>query len=196
MIIELLKKIKTSCPGIWSFIEGFNGFLVSFLYGGAIQKQVERNFDSVNEIAYRVLQREDAESLVELIASQPKGFDEYFKPHAFDLSTFRKVLQNRTYLLIGAFDGNKLIGYCFLRFAVNKAAYRGKMVDKTYQGRGIAKQMGIFMTRIAIGAGFRLFATISKHNLASMHSSKAVNEIKVIKELPDDYVYIEYIGLK
>ena len=131
-----------------------------------------------------------------MIDRQPEGFDKYFKPHAFDLNTYRKVLKNKTYLLIGAFDEEILIGYCFIRFVANKSAYRGKIVDRAYQGRGIAKQMGVIMTEIALGAGFRLFATISKKNVASMKSSNAVNEIRIIKELPDDYVYIEYLGLR
>jgi len=38
-------------------------------------------------------------------------------------------------------------------------------------------------------AGFRLFATISKANLSSIASSKAVNSIQIIEELPGDYIY-------
>lgn len=197
MIIVLLKKIKTSCPWIWDLIEGCNGVVVGFLYGDKINKSTAVALqNSNNSYVYRRLTIYDAEMLVSFIERQPEGFDRFFKPHAFDLRTFRKVLENHTYTLIGCFDGNKLIGYCFIRFVANKSAYRGKIVDKAYQGKGIAKQMGIVMTKIALGAGFRLFATISKANVASMQSSKAVNEIRIIKELPNDYVYIEYLGLR
>lgn len=196
MLIEILKKIKTTCPFIWTMIEQVNGCAVSMLYGASIKKGILEMSTAHAGFLYRVLQVEDAESLVELISRQPEGFDKYFKPHAFDLKTFRNVLRNHTYLLVGTFDKEKLVGYCFIRFTANKKAYRGKMVDKVYQGRGIAKQMGVVMTQIASAAGFRMFATISKKNLASLNSSKAVNEIRIIKELPDDYLYIEYVGLK
>lgn len=197
MIIELLKKIKTSCPWIWQFVEGCNGISIGILYDDKIKKATANTLNNVESaFTYRVLKGDDAEMLVEFIKRQPEGFDQFFKPHAFDLKTFRRVLKNKTYSLIGTFDGDKLIGYCFIRFVVDKSAYRGKIVDKAYQGRGIAKQMGVIMTEIALNAGFRLYATISKKNVASMKSSNAVNEIRIIKELPDDYVYIEYVGLK
>lgn len=196
MFIVVLKKIKIACPWVWNMIECLNGKLVSLLYGKRILTASQILGNDYGTFNFRVLTVEDAQSLVDLIARQPKGFDVFFKPHSFDLRTFKKVLSNKTYLLIGAYNSSSLVGYCFIRFTVNKAAYRGKMVDKAYQGKGIAKTMGILMTKIAVGAGFRLYATISKHNLASLKSSKAVNDIRIIKELPDDYVYIEYVGLK
>ena len=197
MFIELLKKIKNSCPWIWNVIENCNGFVVGLLYGEKIKKAANVALQDIEGFyKYRTLNVEDTTCIMELIERQPEGFDRFFKPHAFDLKTFRKVLKNHTYSLIGCFDEKKLIGYCFIRFVANKSAYRGKIVDSAYQGRGIAKQMGIIMTKIALDAGFRLFATISKNNVASMKSSNAVNDIRIIKELPDDYVYIEYLGLK
>mgnify|MGYP003310122073 FL=1 len=53
--------------------------------------------------------------------------------------------------------------------------------------------MGQIMTNIASEAGFRVYATISKSNVASLQSAKAGSKIKVIKELPDDYLYIEIL---
>ena len=197
MILVILKKIKTSCPWIWEMIEGCNGIVVGFLYGNRIREATADALKNVESpYPFRKLIPSDAEMLVDFINRQPEGFDKFFKPHAFDLKTFRKVLKNHTYTLIGCFDEEKLIGYCFIRFVANKSAYRGKIVDRAYQGRGIAKQMGIVMTNVALNSGFRLFATISKKNVASMKSSNAVNDIRIIKELHDDYVYIEYIGLK
>lgn len=197
MILEIFKKIKTSCPWIWEMIEGCNGIVVGFLYGNKIREATAAALKNVESLyRFRQLMDGDAEMLVDFINRQPEGFDKFFKPHAFDLKTFRKVLKNHTYSLIGCFDEEKLIGYCFIRFVANKSAYRGKIVDRAYQGKGIAKQMGIIMTKVALDAGFRLFATISKKNVASMESSNAVNDVRIIKELHNDYVYIEYLGLK
>lgn len=95
--------------------------------------------------------------------------------------------------MFGTFDGDQIIGYFFIRFFINRKAFRGKMVDAKYQGKGIAKKMGILMTEIALGSGFRLFATISRENMSSLASSKAVNQIKVVEELKDNYLYVEYL---
>lgn len=95
--------------------------------------------------------------------------------------------------MIGVFDDQQLIGYCFLRCFFNKRAFRGKIVDVKYQGRGIAKQMGNLTTEICQLLKFRLFATISKDNVRSMASSRAVNRVKIVKELPNDYLYVEYL---
>lgn len=195
-LFEILKGIKKSCPWIWTVIEYCNGIAVSLLYRKTIIKKVKEALEVDDEYSYRKLKTKDAKLLVDFINRQPEGFDKYFKPHDFDLKTFKRLLRNGTYLFIGGFDKGQLVGYCFLRFVVTKSAYRGKIVDAEYQGKGIAKQMSIILTKIALNAGFRLFATISKDNVASMKSSLAVNDIRIIKELPDNYVYIEYLGLK
>lgn len=191
-ILEKLKKLKYSYPWLWNIIESINGLLIKALYGQQLKRSITQSLKQVSgQYVYRCMYLADADKLLQFINAQPDGFDTYFKPHAFDLKTFRRVLSNGTYILIGSFDDDKLIGYCFIRFFVNKSAFRGKIVDKKYQGIGIAKQMGQIMTNIAADAGFRVYATISKYNVASMQSAKSGAQIRVIKELPDDYLYIE-----
>ena len=91
-------------------------------------------------------------------------------------------------------DNGQIIGYFFLRFFATGKAFRGKIVDMNYRGRGIAKMMGACATEIAFLSGFRLMGTISKKNIASINSSKAVNNINIIKELDDGYIYVEYLS--
>ena len=74
---------------------------------------------------------------------------------------------------------------------MNKSAFRGKIVDREFQGRGIAKEMGVMMSRIASNAGFRVYATISKDNVASLRSAQHGSSVEVIRELPDNYLYVE-----
>ena len=118
-------------------------------------------------------------------------FDKFFKPHSFDERTFRRLMGNGSYLFVGAYDGDSLVAYSFVRLFVNKLAFRGYIVDSNYQGKGISKQMGKIMTDIADEIGFRSFATISKENVASLQSQKAGAEVRVVRELSDDYLYVE-----
>ena len=69
-------------------------------------------------------------------------------------------------------------------------------MDSLHQGKGIGGTMVRQMTEIGLAAGFRVFATVLKRNLSSMASTKAYNEIKIIKELPDDDVLIEHLSIK
>lgn len=38
----------------------------------------------------------------------------------------------------------------------------------------------------------RMFETISKDNLSSLYSTQKVLDVKIIRELPDNYLYIEF----
>ncbi|CDN30865.1 hypothetical protein BN938_0761 [Mucinivorans hirudinis] len=192
MIVRLLKFLKNKSPFVWQAIEYCNGLAVSLFYGNKIRKATMPVFTNDKLFAYRELSVCDLTALETMLSCQPYGFDEFFKPHNFDIKTLKRLFRNPAFLMLGAFDGEKIAGYFFIRFFTNRTAFRGKMVDAKYQGKGIAKEMGRIMTEIALGAGFRLFATISKSNYGSMASSVAVNEIKIIKELPNNYLYIEY----
>lgn len=37
----------------------------------------------------------------------------------------------------------------------------------------------------------RMYETISKDNLSSLYSTQKVLDVKIIRELPDNYLYIE-----
>ena len=192
-MIQILKYIKQSCPSIWYLLEYINGLLIKAFFGKRIEDAINYSLSTNNGLLYqfRQLQLNDARILSEFISNQPIGFDKYFKPHPFDVENFQRVLSNGTFVLIGVFDHESLIAYCFIRFFINKSAFRGKIVDKEYQGRGIAKQMGSIMSNVASTAGFRVYATISKDNVASLKSAKYGSSVEVIKELPDNYLYVE-----
>lgn len=192
-MLEYIKKLKTSCPWIWNVIEWGNGLMIRAFYGKRIDKTVVRNVVEVDGYDYRRLMKIDAGSLSEFISRQPEGFDKFFKPFSFDETTFKRLLGNGSYLFIGVFDGDRLVAYCFLRLFVNKSAFRGYIVDSNYQGKGISKQMGKIMTDFAAEIGFRSFATISKENVASLQSQKAGAEVRIVRELPDNYLYLEII---
>ena len=93
-------------------------------------------------------------------------------------------------------EPKQIVGYFFLRCFVNGKAFRGKMVDKDYQGRAIAKLIGLAMTKVATTLGVRMFGSISTENYASLSSSKASNEVKIHKTLENGYYYIEFLEKK
>ena len=64
---------------------------------------------------------------------------------------------------------------------------------KDLQGRGIAKLMGVAMTKVSQHLDLRMFGSISSENYASMASAKASNEIKIHKTLENGYYYIEFL---
>ena len=192
-MLEYIKKLKTSCPWIWNVIEWGNGLMIRAFYGKRIDEAVSRNSAFVGGYDYRRLTKIDAGCLSEFISRQPEGFDKFFKPHSFDERTYRRLLRNGSYVFVGAYDGDTLVAYCFVRLFVNKSAFRGYIVDSNYQGKGISKQMGMIMTNFADEIGFRSFATISKANVASFQSQKAGAEVRVVRELLDDYLYVEIV---
>lgn len=193
-MIKLLKWFKKKCPFLWRFIEYSNGLIVQIFY----EKQIRKAIGSVlekqppSEYTYREVRRQDIPQLMSLFSAQPDDFYAFFRPHDFDRKTLIRLQGNSAFSMFGVFDREKIVGYFFIRFFFNRKAFRGKMVDIDYQGKGIAKQMGRITTDIAWCAGFRLFATVSRSNLSSIASSKAVNYIRVVKSLPDDYLYVEY----
>ncbi len=193
-MVRLLVYIKHHLGFVWHWIECLNSFLFTFLYGKKLNETIEQLIsNNKSQYSFKWLQRAELGQLADFFSKQPASAFEFFKPHAFDQESLKKKNKDHSFIMIGVFDGDKLIGYCFLRCFFNKQCFRGKIVDPAYQGRGIAKQMGIFITQLCQNLGFRLFATISKKNVKSIASSKAVNTVKVLKELPDDYLYVEYL---
>lgn len=193
-MLKLLLYIKHRLSFIWKGIEWVNSVFFNFLYGRKLKRCLSSVLDEQGNLyEYRLLGKNDMPLLCEFFKNQPADSYEYFKPHGFDLASLCRKNRDKSFVMIGAFDGCKLIGYCFLRCFFNKQAFRGKIVDYTYQGKGIAKQMGRLTSSICHKFGFRLFATISKDNVKSIASSKAVNTVKVLKELPDNYLYVEYL---
>ncbi|MBP5456254.1 MAG: hypothetical protein J6Y37_07115 [Paludibacteraceae bacterium] len=127
---------------------------------------------------------------------QPDEAFAFFSPHGFDSDSLLKVVENKAFLAYLVLDGSQVVGYFFLRCFVNGKCFRGKIVDYRWRNRGMAKQMGIAMTRIASTLGIRMFGTISPDNYASLASSKAVNQVNIIKTLGNGYYYIEYLPLE
>lgn len=196
-MMRFLLFLKHKCGSVWSAVEFFNSLLFNLLYGKKMKLAIHNVLDNQKSDPYRfaLLEKNNADNLCEFFRKQPEEMFKYFKPHGFDIKTIRRKIADKSFITIGCFDGDKIIGYCFIRCFFNGKAFRGKIVDIDYQGKGIAKKMGTIMSDISYSCGLRLYATISKDNLASMNSSKAVNKVVVVEELPDNYVCVQYLPL-
>ena len=195
-MVRFLKWIKSQMPFIWLWIETLNGFIVAILFGNKISKAADdvlRQYSGIYEITYRRLNESYIKPLSQMLLSQSDDYLTYFHPHGFDTDTLFRILDNSSYLMMGAFQEEQIVGYHFIRFFANGKCFRGNLVAPDYQGRHIGSTMIKQMTEIGLSAGFRVFATVSKHNLSSLASSKRFSYIRILEELPNDDILIEHI---
>ena len=183
-------------PFIWRWIETVNGMIVALLYGKKINLAANNVLQqySDSDITYRRLSSDDILNLSNMLTAQTDDYLQYFHPHAFDTTTLGRLLTNSSYLMLGAFANDNIVGYHFIRFFANGKCFRGNFVLPQYQGRHVGSTMIKQMTEIGLAAGFRVFATVSRHNLSSMASSKRFSTIRIIEELPNDDILIEHIN--
>lgn len=180
-------------PFLWDIVEFFNEKLFLVRYGKRLRNNHGYLEKYQGEYSIKEVALNDLSSLVAFFARQPQESFEFFQPHGFDEKSLRQLIKRKSYLMYIVEKGDDIIGYLFLRCFFMGKCYRGKMVDINWRGKGIAVLMGKVATDIASVLGIRMFGTISKANTASMLSSQASNEIRIVKELPNDYMYIEYL---
>jgi hypothetical protein len=192
---KILIFIKHNFSFLWRLIEWFNGLLFSIFYGSRMVSMLPGVFNNSVMPPYtcRRLLPQDAEPLHELINSQKESDLKYFNPHKFDLASIKKQFTNRSFLLMGVFDGKKLAGYFFLRFFINKRCFVGRLIDISYRGKGIGPLMNTIMYEIAWHMGFRCLSTISRNNTAVMRAHAKNQRMIVLKELQNDYLLVEFI---
>ena len=180
-------------PFLWNIVEFFNAKLFWVRYGRRLKHLRVCLEKYQGEYKIKEASLDDLSSLVEFFARQPQESYEFFQPHGFDEKSLKTLIKRESYLMYIVERGDGIIGYMFLRCFFMGKCYRGKMVDINWRGKGIAVLMGKVSTDITSALGLRMFGTISKANTASLLSSQASNEIRIVKELPNDYLYIEYL---
>lgn len=188
-LYSVAHSVREGCPIIWNAIEKCNEWLFLIRYGRKLEKLDTEKSD--NRYFYRLLQIDDTHELVRFLSVQPAESFHFFKPHKFNEKTIKKLLGNKSYLAFGVFDDTTLIGYYFLKSFFIGKSYFGKIVDYRYQGKGIAKQMSVYAANAATTIGIHMYGTISKDNKASLLSAQKALDIKIIKELPNNYMLVE-----
>lgn len=192
---KILIFIKHHINFLWKMIEGVNGLVFFMIYKSKLDKVLPTVFNenSLQPFYYRKLTLSDADSIHNLINMQNPSDLEYFHPHGFDIVSIRKQLKNSSFLMMGTFDEEKIIGYFFLRFFINRQCFVGRLIDKEYRGKGIGTVMNSIMYKTAWTMDFRCLSTISRDNIAVMRAHAKNPVIKVLKELQNNYILVEFV---
>ncbi len=195
---RILLFIKHHLGFLWKFIEWGNGIIFSLLYKSKMSEASRMSIKKygVPPYLYRRLNEADAEALFELINSQDATDIKYFNPHGFDLNSIRLQFEIRSFLMMGAFDGGKMIGYFFLRFFANKRCFVGRLIDKKYRGKGLGPVMNDIMYETSWAMNFRCLSTISRNNNAVIRAHAKNPSMMALKELPNNYLLVEFIRKK
>lgn len=192
---KLLIYIKHRFAFLWSIIEWVNDRLFFILFSKKLERCLAAVFKEFEKPSYlqRKLNVLDASALIELINYQEKSDIRYFRPHDFDLISIKKQLNKKSFLMMGVFDGSRLIGYFFLRFFVNGKCFVGRLTDRNYRGKGVGKMMNTIMYETAWQMGFRCLSTISKNNNFVLQAHKHNTAMLVLKELSNDFLLVEFV---
>jgi RimJ/RimL family protein N-acetyltransferase len=192
---KILIFIKHHFVFLWKIIEWGNGIIFSLFFKSEMEKVLPMVFKELAAppFSYRRLDLSDADSLHELIQAQEVSDLEYFRPHGFDLIAVKRQFKNRSFLMMGAFDGGKMAGYFFLRFFANRKCFVGRLIDKDYRGKGIGPVMNSIMYETAWRMGFRCLSTISRNNTAVMRAHAKNKKMVVLKELQNNYLLVEFV---
>ncbi len=187
--------IKHKLGFVWRIIELVNDWVFNTLYGKRKGMILPEVFSKaiLAPFRFRVLEEGDMGSLFDLLQAQPALDLEYFQPHRFDMESLKKQMKDRSFLMMGVFDEQKLVGYFFLRFFMNRKCFVGRLIDKDHRGEGIGHVMNQVMYETAWDLGFRCMSTISRNNTAVMRAHKTNRTMVVLKELQNDYLLVEFI---
>ena len=191
MLYEFAHVIKKHCSFLWDLVEWVNAEVFALTHQLKMKEVPSILEKCSSHFTIRQTSMMDVKPLVKFFSEQPSQAYTFFNPHGFDERSVEKVIRNKAFLTYVVLDQDTIVGYFFLRSFVNGKCFKGRMVDYRWRNKGIAKQMGIAINDIATLLGMRIFTTISPENYASLASTKAVNDIKIVKTLENGYYYIE-----
>ena len=195
-MMRLLLFIKHHMRFLWSIAEWGNGIVFKIFFRRIVCKNIQsacKKFSN-GDVVCRPLAEGDLLMLSAFFKSQPEESYLYFKPHGFEIADLRKVYKNPAFVMLGVMDAQqqKLLGYFMMRFFANRKCFVGFLVDAAARGRGIAGLMGKIMLTACWESNFEALATVSKKNEAALKAYRKLNHFSILKELPDDYIYIKY----
>ena len=193
MLYQIAHIVRDKFGWLWQLIERLNAWLFSMRYGKILDsfsfKEIPEGYELVS------LRDVPTEKMVAFFEHQPEEAFTYFRPHAFDASSIQRLQKNRAFLAYVLMDASKekIAGYCFNRCFFHGQGFRGRMVDIDYRGKGLGTAMNKLLNEVGFGIGLRLFETVSKDNVASYRSALSASNVKVVKEMPNNELYLEII---
>ena len=66
-------------------------------------------------------------------------------------------------------------------------------MDINYRGKGLGTAMNRILNDVGFGIGLRLFETVSKDNVASFRSAISASNVKVVKEMEKNELFLEIL---
>lgn len=193
MLYKIAHFLRDKMGWLWNLIEWLNSILFSMRYGKSLRGF---KFTSAPEGYVAVAMRDvPTEEVVAFFEHQPEEAYEFFHPHSFDAKSIKRIQGNSAFLAYVLKDSanGQIAGYCFNRSFFHGVGYRGRMVDIDYRGKGLGTTMNKMLNEVGFGIGLRLFETVSKDNVASYRSAMSASNVKVVKELPHNEVYLEIL---
>lgn len=192
-LYSMAHALKDKLPFIWDTVEKVNEWIFVLRYG----KKVKNSAVTCAPDGYTLARLKDVEParIVKFFEHQPVDAFTFFKPHGFDEKSINRLQKNSAflaYLLIDKTNG-QIAGYCFNRSFCNGVGFRGRMVDINYRGKGLGTAMNKMLNEVGFGIGLRLFETVSKDNVASYRSALSASNVRVVKELPHNELYLEIV---
>ena len=193
MLYKIAHILRDKLSWLWDIIERLNGLIFNLRYGKRL-----RNFSFTTiPDGYEIepINKIPTSDLITFFDNQPEDAFMYFRPHGFDAKSIRLLQRNKAFLGYVLLDNTKgtIAGYCFNRCFFHGQGFRGRMVDIDYRGKGLGTTMNKILNEVGFCIGLRLFETVSKDNVASYRSALSASNVKVVKELPNNELYLEIL---
>lgn len=193
-MVCLFLKIKKRGGFLWKGIEAINRKLVSRFFYSRFFNNAQSIIENKNDetpYSFKLIDQDNFGYLNEFILRQPITQFKYFMPDAFDPEMLKKLIQKRSILFIGCFYEDRMIGYCFLRLFFIRTCFIGRIVDPSFQSRGIGKQMSLLLYNIAWRSNFRIFSNINEKDITSLKSI-GLEYSHVVEKFSNGNLLIEY----
>lgn len=193
MLYKIAHILRDKFSWLWIIIEWMNGVVFSLRFG----KRLKRFTFTAVPNGYDIVPIKDVptEKLVTFFKNQPEEAFTYFRPHRFDEKSIKRLQKNKAFLgyVLEDKDNGEIAGYCFNLCFFHGQGFRGRMVDMNYRGEGLGTAMNKILNEVGFGIGLRLFETVSKENVASYRSALSASNVKVVKELEGNELYLEIL---
>lgn len=199
MLYTLAHFMRDKLPWIWDLIDVLNSWLFGLRFGAklkAVEHEILERYGRECGMEIVPMREVPTNELVAFFSIQPEEAFTFFKPHGFDAVSIKKLQGNRSFIACILMDGSAIAGYCFIRCFFIGKGFRGRIVGIDHRGRGLGTLMNRLMNEVGFGIGLRLFETVSKRNVASYRSAMSASDVKVIKEMENDELYLEIINPK